>query len=335
MFLPSRESGLRARRGVYGRLAESLAHIFQAAGELPIDSRRADLLLGRLAGGERFAPSLVGRYFDVLAAIETEDAAAIAAALDRLLAEEPHRATAAHPGAPHLAAPRLIAFAGPGMSPADADLIRRNIVLEELGGAAFGPLPEDKAGPALARFAAALALLAEAAPATYAEISETLAEVIVAQGTTGSAGYAFDGVSSLQYWGAILLNAAIPKTLLATCEAIAHEAGHNALFGFSPRRFFVENPESERYTSPLRDDPRPLDGIYHAAFVLARMHFAVSGLLASGRLGATEREEAEGLLARSARAYRDAERVLEANARFTAEGRAILSAASAYMGAAA
>ena len=31
---------------------------------------------------------------------------------------------------------------------------------------------------------------------------------------------------------------------------------------------FVLNPDWERFPSPLREDPRPMDGIYHATFVV-------------------------------------------------------------------
>ncbi|MBL6431916.1 MAG: hypothetical protein HPM95_15385 [Alphaproteobacteria bacterium] len=70
-----------------------------------------------------------------------------------------------------------------------------------------------------------------------------------------------------------------------------HEAAHGTLFAMSPVEFYVFNPENERYSSPLRLDPRPLDGIYHATFVLARMHIAMRELVAlaepgRGRAGA-------------------------------------------------
>jgi HEXXH motif-containing protein len=63
------------------------------------------------------------------------------------------------------------------------------------------------------------------------------------------------------------------------------------LFGFGMGKPLVENHEHERYTSPLRGDPRPMDGVVHATYVVARMHYAVTRMLDSGLL--TE-EEATG-----------------------------------------
>ncbi|MFO1185624.1 MAG: HEXXH motif-containing putative peptide modification protein [Bauldia sp.] len=138
---------------------------------------------------------------------------------------------------------------------------------------------------------------------------------------------------SLEYWGAIPVNPAVPKTLVGTCEMIAHEAAHNALFGLSPRQFFVWNSDEERHKSPLRDDPRRLDGIHHAVFVSARMHFAVTEIIRSGRLGAEQVDAARQSLAIDLRLFVEGKAVLEAHARFPPEGRAILDAAAAHVAA--
>lgn len=115
---------------------------------------------------------------------------------------------------------------------------------------------------------------------------------------------------------------------------LAHEAAHNVLFGLSPTQFFVTNPESERYSSPLRPDPRPLDGIYHATFVLARMYHAIRALVENGGIASHESAEANDMLNRSARNFRDAKAVLDRHASYTEPGAAIMNEASAYMAAA-
>ncbi len=55
--------------------------------------------------------------------------------------------------------------------------------------------------------------------------------------------------------------------------ALLHETAHQLLFGLSLDQPVVENDVEERYASPLRPDPRPMDGIFHATFVCARMRY--------------------------------------------------------------
>lgn len=53
-------------------------------------------------------------------------------------------------------------------------------------------------------------------------------------------------------------------------ETLAHETGHqflNAIWTLDP---LIENEGDNLFTSPLRKEPRPLSGIFHAALVLAR-----------------------------------------------------------------
>jgi hypothetical protein len=47
-------------------------------------------------------------------------------------------------------------------------------------------------------------------------------------------------------------------------QMLAHESSHNLLFGFSADESLVENSPEELFPSPLRMDPRPMDGICHA-----------------------------------------------------------------------
>jgi hypothetical protein len=322
IFAPSAANGLFARGQLHDRLAESLAHIFERTrAVVGDDTDRVEALISALRGNARLPPALFARYFNAIAAIEADDIAAITEALAHLLAEQPILAEE----------PRLRIFSGPDMAAGEAALIAHHFPMEHFPPTAIGSFAPGEEEEAVARFSAALDLLREAAPRTHAEISATVSEIILAKGPTGDSGYTFDGASSLQYWGAILVNAANKKTLLQTCEMIAHEAAHNVLFGMSPRTFFVTNDDRERYNSPLRDDPRPLDGIYHATFVLARMHFAISEMLRSGRLTDEQVDEASRLTQRSAKYFADGAKVLEDHATFTENGRGILAAAKAYM----
>ncbi len=54
-----------------------------------------------------------------------------------------------------------------------------------------------------------------------------------------------------------------------TVEYIVHETAHQYLYNLMVFDVICEG--EGRYESPLRKDPRPLEGIYHATFVLARI----------------------------------------------------------------
>lgn len=62
-------------------------------------------------------------------------------------------------------------------------------------------------------------------------------------------------------------------------EVLAHEAGHSLLFGLTVDEPLVLNLDDVLYPSPLREDPRPMDDIYHAAFVSAHMALAMETLI--------------------------------------------------------
>ena len=93
----------------------------------------------------------------------------------------------------------------------------------------------------------------------------------------------FDGASTFYLWGAVFVRVA-GKSPVELAEALAHETGHLLLFGLTIGRPLVENSYDERYASPLREDPRPMEGLVHAAYVLARMHYTRASLLKSGAL---------------------------------------------------
>lgn len=59
--------------------------------------------------------------------------------------------------------------------------------------------------------------------------------------------------------------------LIYYIEQLVHETAHlhlDQIMEFDP---LVLNDPSHRYSSPIRKDPRPMRGVYHATFVLARL----------------------------------------------------------------
>lgn len=173
-------------------------------------------------------------------------------------------------------------------------------------------------------------LLSKAAPALAEEIPILVTEVIFAADVTG-AGSEFGGATSFQAWGALFLNGVRHTSLVSMVDGLVHEAAHALLFALSAGERLVENHGDNRYDFPLRADPRPMEGIFHATFVSARVHYAMDRLLAQGGLEASQRMEAESTRDRTRRAFQQGNDIVRAHARPTAIGRQAMEGAEAYM----
>ena len=142
------------------------------------------------------------------------------------------------------------------------------------------------------------------------------------------------GASSFQIWGALFLKPYPHGNRAAIVEQLAHETSHALLFGLSKGKPLVRNEPDEVYPSPIRQDLRPMDGVVHATYVIARMHYAMSQLLQSGLLTPEEAEVARATRDAHRAHYQNGLAVVETNAKWTEVGEAAHSAARAYMAAA-
>jgi len=313
---------LESRKAIQARLAESLEHIVgQCASHIAFDREAAAALVGRVASGERMPPALFGAYFSLVETIEEGSLDEVRRALERVLrhAESP-------PPAPLRVRPLNRAEF---TKDEEADL-RRSFVSDSLLDEQIGHLTGEKEEQSRAQFERALSILRRHAPATFAEVETHISEFVPALGKPAG-GMEFDGCSSLERWGSILINAGLAKTDLELCEMIAHEASHNALFAMAPLNFHVENDPEERYASPLRVDPRPMNGLYHATFVLARMCYAMREVAASPTALAALAEEAGKLADASAALFAKGYETVRQHAVFTPEGRQIMRDAADFM----
>jgi hypothetical protein len=177
----------------------------------------------------------------------------------------------------------------------------------------------------------ALDLIGKSCPELHDEIGALLKRIMVGTGPTGDGVFTFDGASAFGLWGAIMLNALTQLDVVDMAQTLAHESCHNLLFGYCIDGRLVENPDDELHASPLRADPRPLDGIFHATFVLARMHFCVSRIAELPGLDRIIQKKASEEAGRRAAGFYDGLATLKAHARYTAEGRELMDAAEAYM----
>lgn len=89
-------------------------------------------------------------------------------------------------------------------------------------------------------------------------------------------GRAARGVTSSRCWGKILLRVPDPgpeteQPIMYFLDHITHETSHVVLHSIMSTDPLITNGFTGRFEAPIRWDPRPLYGIYHAMFVLSRI----------------------------------------------------------------
>jgi HEXXH motif-containing protein len=176
----------------------------------------------------------------------------------------------------------------------------------------------------------AFAVFERVAPEIAAEIRSLVREIVFVSGAP-NASSRFHGATSFFCWGALFLNADDYRSLVKLINGLCHESTHVYLFALSLGDSFVDNPDDEVHPSPLRADPRPLDGTFHATYVSARMHYALSHVIASGVLSERDENEARKALAASCAAFSDGFKTLGDYASLTALGRRVMNSARGYM----
>ena len=315
-FEPSGERGRLLDRAMRERLADSLDHVVKAIGtELGLPPYAARDAIADIRA-HRQSPQVFGAYYDLVLAIERDELEAGIRFTTQLI-DGVGCAKPAHWVA-KLSDRRL----------SDADRYRRLLLPETV--AASDP-DEPVFDLAAGRIDAAMTLLERGFPEMAAEILALLHEIIIAVGPEDPKSLTFDGSSSYMLWGAIMLNARGQSTVLDTAQALAHESGHNVLFGLCASGPLIYNDDEESFSHPLRQDPRPMDGVFHAAYVIARMHQTLERLLQADVLTNEQREAAARDLKIQRNSFAEADAVIRQSAKLTAIGAEAIAAARAQM----
>ena len=178
---------------------------------------------------------------------------------------------------------------------------------------------------------AALHLIEVADPALAAEIRGLIIQVVGAEPIRAE--HSFGSVSSLTLWGAATLNLQSHRTALEVAEALVHEGAHLLLYALVMDQPLVLNDDAQRFASPLRLDARPMEGVFHATFVCARLHYFY-GRLRERRpetLGVADLEAADGRVAGLAAQFADGAHVIAEEGQLSACGKSIFDATADYM----
>lgn len=127
-------------------------------------------------------------------------------------------------------------------------------------------------------------------PDLFTESQELISEVLVMNAEGLKAG------SSCELYG--MIYASYPykwEKLTEIIDLITHEQAHLYLYLLNKDDQLVLNP-LDKDISPLRPEPRPLIGSYHATFVLARICHVLNYFLAHNEIPSNERDYCRDLL---------------------------------------
>jgi len=301
------------------RFADSLAHLAEVdvLGDKNLNNALKELS-NRVNASEIVAPVAFHSYFKLLRAIQGSGLRQIRAAARKLIA-----AGFVKPGKI-----KVLPLTPDCFSPAEARLLRQQFCSESLKGQQVARLPANKIETLEDELANALRLLELYAPQANSDFRAITREIIPVCGRSHK-GMTFDGCSSLERWGAILVNICRKRTPLVLAETLVHESAHSLLFAVQLDDYLALNPSTDRYHSPLRIDPRPIDGIFHATFVLSYMIAFLNEVVNGSTVPDSLKQEAVTVLAERTKAFNDGYDVLQAHARFTSTGRKIIDMAQA------
>lgn len=318
-FAPDPARARALDRRMHAELAASLRHVCERSrGIVPFDEKRMGSLIGSLETETPHSPLVFASYYALVAALLEAD--------DREAAELFERLASASPVSPEQIVAPL----------EDPRTSVRGAVYSDMmtgdAGAEIGIVPPrpDLAAAFLDRYRRAMALVENVMSDLGGEIRAIVREVVLVARDPAHR-IIFQGGSHFQLWGALFLNAELHPTEESVIEVVAHESAHSLLFAFCTEEPLVNNPDEELYPSPLRADPRPMDGIYHATFVSARMHWALSRLIGSGRLSEEARESALRARAEDRENFEAGYDVVTEHGDLSGIGRALMEGARAYM----
>ncbi len=264
-FLPQSEGVVvDLDRRMRAKLASSLTHIFdRTASTLGIEDIDLGPLLSEITA-HRQAPSVFASYFELVFALKAKRHDE-AARLWRRIAASVGRAPVLE----------VMPLTEERLGEDAARFVRLLNAAEK--GPIYGP-PDLSRWPAFATgVAEAFSLLEQTDAALAAEIRALV--VLVIGSAPLNPRMSFGGVTSLTLWGAVTLNTELHRTPLEILDELVHEGAHTLLFGYAVDERLVRNPNSQRFASPLRSDPRPMDGVFHATFVCARLYLLYRRLL--------------------------------------------------------
>ena len=281
-------------------------------------------LSARMRNNSRECPYLYSLHFKLVDAVQEDKLDEAAILLETIAKLDP------------AAADLLVTDLRPNVFPWDVGAVSEYFNAEEAIIYRYGAPDDIEVPDRQDQVAAALHLLKTAAPELRSEFDELITAIIFAKrqqidGADTSGG--FGGASALRAFGGFLLNVETEPTVVDCAASLIHEQAHNLLFALSPMEGVVSNSENERFSSPLRDDARPMEGIFHATFVLARMAYSMAQLRKSGQLSSADDQAACLVQDDCVPLFFDGLKTVREHGQLTPQGAMAMEAAEDYMAA--
>jgi hypothetical protein len=142
---------------------------------------------------------------------------------------------------------------------ASADMSPTYLSVTPLSDDAFAALERD--------VTRSLEHIATVDPAMDAELREHVGRIVLFEGQN------ITGATSLKFYGSILLRANYSDlpAVVYYADHLVHEASHLNLYATLLHDPLLLNDPAETYLSPIRQDARPLLGVFHGSYVLGRV----------------------------------------------------------------
>lgn len=320
LLLPNPDLPRRMREEIRAKLHVSLHHlVFEVLGQRITPAISEGALHAMVLKGNGFPNAAVfALHASLLNAAQSDDLSDVPE-LFRILGRMTTRQTGV------LADFSITPMGEPHLHPDDIAVLQRAFADDVGLTTTLASPPAGEAERAGRLITESLAALDRAAPVWGEELRLYADQVYLAVARDSDA-YLFGGAAVFDAFGGVLLNPLGLRTHAATLMALVHESSHQQMFLFHLNDPVVLNDADAAYVSPLRAEPRPMEGIFHAMWVSARMVLAADTVMAS----ANRPEWAEDLAehrSRALAALRDCASTVAAHAELTELGAALFASA--------
>ncbi|EPR4038242.1 aKG-HExxH-type peptide beta-hydroxylase [Escherichia coli] len=166
----------------------------------------------------------------------------------------------------------------------------------------------------------AINVIKEFSPEAYSELDKYIKSIYLTKETLDGSRFMRSG-TNFYMWGMMFVYINGEHTVPYYIDIIAHECGHTALNIINSFDEIVLNNPNDTFDAPLRDDKRPMIGIFHAFFVLSRICYVLKSISESGCVEFAD--ECRDRFEMNFKKLDSTHKIVRDNAAFTPEGQRI------------
>ncbi len=186
-----------------------------------------------------------------------------------------------------------------------------------------GELDSESSVYAKAKMEEALDTIHSGSPLLWSLVNTYVDEVVLTGSTNG---HYVQSAASFNLFGLVMIYGDTAQDVDFYLEHLIHELAHIILYTVNAKESVVTNEEHERFQAPYREDLRPMDGIYHAYFVMSYIIIHLRALADSGVLNESLVAKVEKRISNTEDKFMKTYKMMLEDAKFTAVGREIFDA---------